>query len=145
MRFSIFRSITGGRRTAFALIIGLAALSVLISGASRAQQPDARPRTTVPAPTASPSPQAAQPSPTPATNLPGRRIAPQLGAPPPPPILKPKPTPTPDPVGAVINEGDIIKFNTELVTLHVRVIDRNNHPINNIAQSDFKVFEDGVP
>ena len=47
--------------------------------------------------------------------------------------------------GAVINEGDIIKFNAELVTLHVRVIDRNNHPINNIAKDDFKIFEDGVP
>src|SRR5205814_6127896 len=83
-----------------------------------------------------------QPNPTP---VPGRRIAPQLGEPPPPPILKPKPTPTPDVAGAEISDKDILKFNTELVTLHVRVIDRNNHPINNIAKGDFKVFEDGVP
>jgi len=47
--------------------------------------------------------------------------------------------------GAVINEGDVLKFNAELVTLHVRVIDRNNHPINNIAKDDFKILEDGVP
>src|SRR5262245_55190697 len=128
MRFSIFTRIAGARRAAFALIGSLALFAVLISGAGRAQQPDSRPRTIEPAPAASPSPQIAQPSPTPATNLPGRRIAPQLGTPPPPPILKPKPTPTPDPVGAEVNPEDILKFNTELVTLHVRVIDRNNHP-----------------
>jgi Ca-activated chloride channel family protein len=125
----------------------VAVSALLVSGASRAQQsPDSRPRTTGQAPSASPSPQTSQPSPTPAPpTLPGRRIAPQLGAPPPPPILKPKPTPTPDVAGAVINEGDVIKFNAELVTLHIRVIDRNNHPINNIAKDDFKIFEDGVP
>jgi Ca-activated chloride channel family protein len=124
----------------------VAVSALLVSGASRAQQPDSRPRTTGQAPSASPSPQTSQPSPTPAPPaLPGRRIAPQLGEPPPPPILKPKPTPTPDVAGAVINEGDKIIFNAELVTLHVRVIDRNNHPINNIAKDDFRILEDGVP
>jgi Ca-activated chloride channel homolog len=141
-----FTSIVGTRRLAIVLFGIVAMFSLLISGASRAQQPDSRLRTTGQSPSASPSPQTSQPSPTPfLPTLPGRRIAPQLGAPPPPPILKPKPTPTPDVAGAVINEGDVIKFNAELVTLHVRVIDRNNHPINNIAKDDFKIFEDGVP
>ena len=36
-------------------------------------------------------------------------------------------------------------MNTELVTLNVRVIDRNNRPINNLNQNDFHVYEDGVP
>jgi Ca-activated chloride channel family protein len=72
-------------------------------------------------------------------------VAPQLGAPPPPPILRPKPTPTPDPTTAEISENDILKINTELVTLHVRVIDRNNHPINRLGKDEFKVLEDGVP
>ena len=36
-------------------------------------------------------------------------------------------------------------MNTDLVQLHVRVIDRNNRPINNVAQNEFHVFEDGVP
>src|SRR5439155_20050303 len=76
---------------------------------------------------------------------PRRRIAPQLGAPPPAPILKPKPTPPPDPNSAAIDENSKIVVNTELVTLHVRVIDRNNHPINNIRKVDFKVLEDNVP
>ncbi len=44
----------------------------------------------------------------------------------------------------MIEEGDILRFNAELVNLHVRVIDRNNRPIDNVPQSDFKVFEDGV-
>ncbi|HLR05740.1 MAG TPA: VWA domain-containing protein [Pyrinomonadaceae bacterium] len=147
MRFSAFTSTFRTRRTAVVLFSIVAVSVLMISGASRAQQsPDSRPRTTGQAPSASPSPQPSQPSPTPGQqSLPGRRIAPQLGAPPPPPILKPKPTPIPDPAKAEISEGEILKFNAELVTLHVRVIDRNNHPINNIAKDDFKIFEDGVP
>jgi Ca-activated chloride channel family protein len=128
------------RRGTLVLLISLAtALSFLIVGAGSAQQPvDSRPRQTGTA-TATPTP-----TPVPQTG-PGRRIAPQLGAPPPPPILKPKPTPTPDPVGAEISENDKLTINTELVTLHVRVIDRNNHPINNVQKEEFKVLEDGVP
>ncbi len=48
----------------------------------------------------------------------------------------PKPTETPD---------EIIKIDTELVNLNVRVIDRNNRPVNNLQQKDFKVSEDGAP
>src|SRR5439155_24221306 len=73
------------------------------------------------------------------------RIAPQLGAPPPAPVLKPKPTPVPDPAGAEIDAESRLTINTELVTLHVRVIDRNNHPINRLSKDEFKVVEDGVP
>jgi Ca-activated chloride channel family protein len=145
MRFSAFTSIAGTRRTAVVLFVMVAVSALLVSGASRAQQsPDSRPRTAGQSP--SPSPQTSKPNPTPeSTTLPGRRIAPQLGAPPPPPILKPKPTPTPDVAGAEIDPDSKLTFNTELVTLHVRVIDRNNHPINNIAKDDFRIFEDGVP
>jgi Ca-activated chloride channel homolog len=129
------------RRNVFVLLIGFTAgLSFLIVGASSAQQPvDSRPRqtgsaTATPQPTATPLPQTG----------PGRRIAPQLGAPPPPPLLKPKPTPTPDPNSAEIDENSRLIMNTELVTLHVRVIDRNNHPINNVPKEDFRILEDGV-
>ncbi|MFS8084477.1 MAG: VWA domain-containing protein [Acidobacteriota bacterium] len=117
-------------------------LSFMIAGASRAQQPDSRPRTTGAAATPTPT-QSVQPTPTPQSG-PGRRIAPQLGAPPPPPILKPKPTPTPDPSKAEITEGERLTIDTELVTLNVRVIDRNNRPINNIGKDEFRVFENGV-
>ena len=126
------------------LLIGItAALSFLMAGAGSAQQPvDSRPRQTGIV-TATPTPQ--QPSPTPVQTGPGRRIAPQLGAPPPPPVLKPKPTPNPDPNSAEIDENSRLIMNTELVTLHVRVIDRNNHPINNVPKEDFRILEDGVP
>jgi Ca-activated chloride channel family protein len=46
----------------------------------------------------------------------------------------------------VIDDSDeIIKVDTELVNLNVRVIDRNNRPINTVQQRDFKIYEDGVP
>lgn len=45
----------------------------------------------------------------------------------------------------MIEEGDILRINAELVQLHVRVIDRNNKPINNVGQGEFHIFEDGVP
>ena len=37
-----------------------------------------------------------------------------------------------------------MRVNTELVTLNVRVIDRNNRPVDNVQQSEFRVFENGV-
>jgi|SRR5882724_7719850 len=129
--FNFFRA----RRGLLVLLLGITgAFSLLITGAGRAQQPvDSRPRTT----------SAATPTPIPQTG-PGRRIAPQLGEPPPPPVLKPKPTPTPDPTTAEIDENSRLIMNTELVTLHVRVIDRNNHPINNVQKDEFRIMEDGV-
>ncbi len=91
-------------------------------------------------PTATPTPtRVSVPTQTPATVT--DRTAPQLGEPPPPPRLKPKPTPTPP---EEFNEGEIIKIDTELVTLNVRVIDRNNRPIGDVKESDFHIFEDGV-
>jgi Ca-activated chloride channel homolog len=82
------------------------------------------------------------PTPTPQTTRPDGRTAPTLGDPPPPPRLKPTPTPTPP---EELDKDSIIRINAELVQLHVRVIDRNNRPINNVQQSEFHVFEDGVP
>jgi Ca-activated chloride channel family protein len=89
-----------------------------------------------PSPTATPSPASGQ------TQKPVDRIAPTLGEPPPPPKLKPTPTPTPP---EEIDPESTIKINAELVQLHVRVIDRNNRPIDNVPQNQFHVLEDGVP
>jgi Ca-activated chloride channel family protein len=50
-------------------------------------------------------------------------------------------TPTPP---RIDDPDEIIKVDTELVNLNVRVIDRNNRPINNIQQKEFRIFEDGV-
>ena len=116
-------------RRVFAVSIIICGLIVAgaVSQASQANQD--RPRNTQPS--ASPSPTPQRPS-----------GAPTLGEPPPVPKLKPTPTPTPP---DVIEAGDTIKINAELVQLHVRVIDRNNRPINDVPQNAFHVFEDGVP
>lgn len=137
MRFEHYRSLSSRRAAVLAFVFAFSAISLLIVGASSAQQPDSRQRQTgsSPAPTATPVEQTG----------PGRKIAPQLGAPPPAPLLKPKPTPPPDPNGAEITENERLTIDTDLVTLHVRVIDRNNHPINRLAKDEFRVLEDGVP
>jgi len=60
-----------------------------------------------------------------------------------PAVAKATPTPLPAPT---IREEDVIeKIETDLVNLNVRVVDRNNRPINNLQQSEFKIFEDNVP
>ena len=40
-------------------------------------------------------------------------------------------------------EGDVVKVDTNLVTIPVSVYDRNGVYIPNLRQSDFKIFEDG--
>lgn len=61
-----------------------------------------------------------------------------------------RPTPTPlvssTPVAApTINPEDVVyRVDTELVNLNVRVVDRNNRPVNALPQSEFRIFEDGV-
>ena len=109
--------------------------------AAAAGVPQKRPATTTPA--SSPRTNPTQvPKSTPAQTPAVRDItAPQLGEPPPPPKLKPKPTPTPP---EEFGEGERIVVDTELVTLNVRVIDRNNRPIDNVKENEFHVFEDGV-
>ncbi|PYS74207.1 MAG: hypothetical protein DMF69_02500 [Acidobacteria bacterium] len=97
-----------------------------------------RPRSTQPTTTSSTKPAVAQPTATP-TPQPGK--PPTLGEAPPPPKLKPTPEPTPPPE---LDAESTVKINTDLVQLHVRVIDRNNRPIDNVTKGEFHVFEDGV-
>ncbi|HEY6804409.1 MAG TPA: VWA domain-containing protein [Pyrinomonadaceae bacterium] len=134
------------RRLAIVLLAGLVISAVVLTSALAAGQN--RPRNTQPV-TPNPSP-----TPTPRVNTPTQQTAtptpspkpggglPSLGEAPPIPKLKPTPEPTPPPE---INEGDKIVSNTDLVQLHVRVIDRNNRPIDNVPQTQFHIFEDGVP
>jgi Ca-activated chloride channel family protein len=152
------------RRLLVVLAVAFATTGVIGSSLAFAARTQDRPRrSTVVAPQPTPTPgsrttqpavsrPAVQATPTPpkssatpppnAKPTPYDRIAPQLGEPPPAPVLKPKPTPTPPEED--IDEGSIVKINTELVTLNVRVIDRNNRPIDNVGQNEFHVFEDGV-
>ena len=100
---------------------------------SNSQTPSHRP---TPTPTATPTPAV--------KSTPGGQGAPVLGEPPPPPKLRPKPSPTPE-GNEEIDPESVVRVNTELVTLNVRVIDRNNRPIDNVRQDEFHVFEDGEP
>jgi Ca-activated chloride channel homolog len=159
---------SGKQRAAYLLAILFALTSTLGSTFAWSGAQDSRPRRSTamaPRATATPTPAprtdqnvsrpSATPTPTPvstprptpaatAAPTPIDRIAPALGEPPPAPVLKPKPSPTPD-EPEIIDEGSTIVVNTELVTLNVRVIDRNNRPIDNVRQNDFHVFEDGMP
>ncbi len=151
------------KRPQFALVVALALVATFGVGSGlvrAARSQDSRPRRSsaiaprsTPTPTPTPAPvrttqttvsrPAATPTPTPQPrSTPSDRIAPTLGEPPPAPVLKPKPTPTPP--EPEIDEGSTIVVNTELVTLNVRVIDRNNRPIDNVRENEFHVFEDGV-
>lgn len=79
------------------------------------------------------TPQTRTPTPTPTV-----RTAPTVNV---QPTVEPTATPTPDPLA----EGDPIRIDIDEVNLNVRVVDRNNRPINGLRQSEFKVFEDNVP
>ncbi len=144
------RKLNARRTTVFLLGVLIVCALIFSSSADAGQD---RPRSTQsaasPAPTATPTPAPSvptrpQPTPTPQTQRPGGggRTAPQLGEPPPPPRLKPTPTPTPP---EEIDPDSVVRINADLVQLHVRVIDRNNRPINNVPQGEFHVFEDGQP
>jgi Ca-activated chloride channel family protein len=156
MRRSKNRSISDST-TLRVLIIAWCCLTgtVLISSALGAASWQERPRRTGHSVAAKPSPTPAKavtqvpsartiptPTPTPTPQGPRDRIAPNLGEPPPVPVLKPKPTPSAE---EEVDPESVIKVNTELVTLNVRVIDRNNRPIDNVKQNDLRVFEDGEP
>jgi Ca-activated chloride channel family protein len=65
------------------------------------------------------------------------------------PKLQTQPTAEPDAPrqdgsGQEIDEDEVVTVESNLVNLHVRVIDRNNRPVEGVRQSDFRVFENGV-
>ena len=55
----------------------------------------------------------------------------------------PTPRPTPPP-SQEVNEGDVIRVDTELVTLTATVTDSRGRYVTNLKQSDFTVYEDGT-
>ncbi len=60
------------------------------------------------------------------------------------PMATPTPTPSPTPKKIQEEEG-VIRIDTELVNINVRVVDRNGRPIANLKKGDFTVTEDGIP
>jgi Ca-activated chloride channel family protein len=161
MRRSEFSSSSGRARRGAALLLLLALAGSLIP-AAHARQETGRPRRvgtqtrTAVAPAQTPTPQRtpAQPRPTPtpkSTPPPGPSVSTQ-DAPPPapaPPKLRTQPTAEPDApaqdgTGQEVGDDEVVTIDTSLVNLHVRVIDRNNRPINDVDKSDFRVYENGV-
>ncbi len=152
-------------QTIVLVIVLMSFFAVLVTAS---QDPDSRPRRSTPSAVATPTPTPVniampvtrtgnsqppshRPTPTPTAtqtpavkSTPAGQGAPVLGEPPPPPKFRPKPSPTPE-GGEDIDPESVVRVNTALVTLNVRVIDRNNRPIDNVRQEEFRVFEDGEP
>ena len=57
----------------------------------------------------------------------------------PPPTGTPTPTPTPG-----TDENEVLRVDTEEVSINVRVVDSNNRFVNNLTQAYFQVYEDDV-
>jgi Ca-activated chloride channel family protein len=43
-----------------------------------------------------------------------------------------------------VSQGDVLRINTNLVAIPLSVVDRQGHPILDLRQKDFHVFEDGI-
>ncbi len=72
-----------------------------------------------------------------------------------PPPVKPVETPSPLPAQPTVNpassaadspveDEEVIRVDTEEVSLNVRVVDSNNRSVKNLNQSHFKIYEDDV-
>lgn len=42
-----------------------------------------------------------------------------------------------------VEDEEVLRINTEEINLNVRVVDENNRPVNNLNESQFKVYENG--
>ena len=57
-------------------------------------------------------------------------------------------TPSPgqtNPSGEEVGEGDVVRVETQLVTVPTVVTDSNGHPLGGMQAENFAVFEDGQP
>ena len=113
--------------------------------------PQSRPRRTVAETTPAPSPTPARTSSTPQERIPSDPSL--LGAPPP----WPTPTPTPKPaasspattaqpaVGEEVDAEDVVRINSNLVTVPASVIDAQGRPVTDLKLEDFELRVDGQP
>ena len=75
----------------------------------------------------------------------------EMPPPPPPPVLRtvhgpaiisaPKTTPEKEPE---LDENDVVRVNTSLITVPAEVLDRNGRNIGNLQKADFRIYENGV-
>lgn len=142
-------------RVAPVLVVLLALASSMVPASQARQQADGRPRRAktvsakqavsqaTPNPsktTAAQTQQTPTPTPTPFSQTPSGQSKPKLQT---QPTAEPD-APRLDESGQEIDDDEVVTVDTNLVNLHVRVIDRNNHPVEGVRQNDFRVFENGV-
>jgi Ca-activated chloride channel family protein len=138
-------SVRARRAVTLAAVLLMVCALMVASNISRAQEGRARRTTTTTQQQGKPATSSPQQTPTPkATPKPvmktsGGVVNPgQIVLPDAPPDMA-------NPLGVEINENESITIDTDLVSLNVRVIDRNNRPIGNVRQEELNVFENGVP
>ena len=57
----------------------------------------------------------------------------------------PKPSSTPTPAGDEIDDGDVLRVDTQLVSVPAVVTDKTGRPLANLRAADFVLYEDGRP
>ena len=129
-------------RRAFALAVLVLTACALLVSSNISQAQEGRARRTTPqqgnpaSPQQTPTPKSTQ---KPTLNTSGGTVRPgQVVLPDAPPVMA-------NPLGVEISEKETLKIDTDLVSLNVRVIDRNNRPIGDVRQDEFQVYENGVP
>jgi len=62
------------------------------------------------------------------------------------PTVSATPTVTPSPVPAAtpVEDDEVLRVDTEEISLNVRVVNNNNRPVSNLNQANFEVYEDDV-
>jgi Ca-activated chloride channel family protein len=63
----------------------------------------------------------------------------------PTPTTTPRTSNTPTPVGEEVAEGDVVRVDTQLVSVPAVVTDRVGHPLSNLRAENFVLYEDGRP
>jgi VWFA-related protein len=57
----------------------------------------------------------------------------------------PAPSPTPTNIGEEVDEGDVVRVDTQLVSVPAVVTDRGGRPLANLRAENFVLYEDGRP
>jgi Ca-activated chloride channel family protein len=50
-----------------------------------------------------------------------------------------------DEAGQAVDPEEVVRVESNLVNLHVRVVDRFNRPVNDVSGSEFRIFENNIP
>ena len=74
-----------------------------------------------------------------------RRVGAQQPAASPTPGAKGSPAKGADGAGEEVDEGDVVRVETQLVSVPAVVTDRTGRPLTGLTASDFQIFEDGRP